>query len=428
MPSKNMIKKGKRRQTVKHDYRVHRDAVREAAATLAAAAEPLPAGATPPDTAPVAAPRASAEPAIAVLDDLEAEDGVRSFLAETAAKGRRLDAFLARALPEVSRARVQLLIESGGVRVEGKPAKASLRLEGGERIEIEGEPQPPPLRAEPEDIPLAIVYEDDDLAVIDKPAGMAVHAGAGDAEHNRGTLVNALLFHFGQALSGEGGALRPGIVHRLDKETSGLIVVAKNDATHRALAEMFEARSLRKVYIALVHGEMGRDEGTVDLPIGRDPVRRVRMTARRGPGKRRAGRGQPLARAGADRGEGRTRAVGRIHAGRGPDRNRADAPDPGTPGGARSPGRGRHALRRTRAAAGHDSRRRGRGRGDGNAGTELPPCSRTGPRASRHGGGTGVAGGAAGGLGGLSDAGAAGAGRGQAQTRERGAAGDGAGW
>lgn len=283
MPSKNMIPKGKRRQTVKHDYRAHRDTVRETEAARHAAQE---LATFAPETVPGQAAReetstAPPEPPIPVLDDLEAEDGVRTFHADAAGAGRRLDAYLARALPEISRARVQLLIEAGQVRLDGKPARASVKLLGGELIEIEGEPQPAPLRAEPEDLPLAVVYEDDDLAVIDKAAGMTVHAGAGDAEHNRGTLVNALLFHFGKGLSEEAGALRPGIVHRLDKETSGLVLVAKNDATHRRLAEMFQNRDLRKVYLALVHGTVKQDEGTVALPIGRDLHRRIRMTTRR---------------------------------------------------------------------------------------------------------------------------------------------------
>jgi 23S rRNA pseudouridine1911/1915/1917 synthase len=224
-------------------------------------------------------------PEIALLDDLDAEDGVRGFVVEAAAKGMRLDAFLAKALPDVSRGRVQLLIEKAQVRVDGGGAKASQKLKGGERVEIEGQPQPEPLRAEPEEIPLEIVYEDADMAVINKPAGMTVHAGAGSAEQNRGTLVNALLWHFGNSLSSGGDALRPGIVHRLDKETSGLIVVAKNDFTHRRLAEMFAGRELRKVYIALVQGWMRQDEGTVDLPIARDANRRIRMTTKRADGR-----------------------------------------------------------------------------------------------------------------------------------------------
>jgi 23S rRNA pseudouridine1911/1915/1917 synthase len=233
-----------------------------------------------------------------VLDDLEAEDGVRSFAAEAAAAGMRLDAYLAKAIPEISRARVVLMIDGGQVMVEGKAGKAKQKLKGGEMIEVEGDPRPAPLNATPENLPLEIVYEDEDLAVVNKAAGMMVHAGSGGAEHNRGTLVNALLYHFGGAgktgstaeaaeagtvsgLSSVGGALRPGIVHRLDKQTSGLIVVAKNDVTHRALGEMFSERRLRKTYIALVHGEMKGEEGTVQLPISRDLVRRIRMTTKR---------------------------------------------------------------------------------------------------------------------------------------------------
>jgi 23S rRNA pseudouridine1911/1915/1917 synthase len=285
MPSKNMIQKGKRRQTVKHDYRVHRDAVRDAEAARKAEEEAAIYGETFAVEVGRPAPEGdqvlSSAEAIPVLEEFESEDGVRSFVADAAARGKRLDAYLAKALPEMSRARVQLLIENGQVRVDDKLAKAGLKLEGGERVEIKGEPQPPALRAEPEDIPLKIVYEDADLAVIDKPAGMTVHAGAGDAEHNRGTLVNALLFHFQGQLSGEGGALRPGIVHRLDKETSGLILVAKNDLAHRKLAETFQNRALRKAYVALVHGVVAKDEGTINLPIGRDLVRRTRMTTKR---------------------------------------------------------------------------------------------------------------------------------------------------
>ena len=285
MPSKNMIKKGKRRQTVKPAYRAHRDALRESqevagnsppASTAAGQPMPDPQPAMPTSPAQLAVVEAE------TLPELEFEDGVRSFQAETAAGGKRLDSYIAKVLPEISRARVQLLIDHEQVRVDGALAKASHKLNGGERIEIEGEPQPAPLKAEPEDIPMKVVYEDADLAVIDKPAGMTVHAGAGDAEHNRGTLVNALLYHFGQGLAAGEDALRPGIVHRLDKDTSGLMIVAKNDTAHRKLSEMFASRSLRKVYLALVHGLVEKEEGTIDLPIGRDPVRRVRMIARQG--------------------------------------------------------------------------------------------------------------------------------------------------
>src|SRR5205823_10140022 len=156
---------------------------------------------------------------------------------------KRLDQFLVSHLPNISRARIQQLISEKKVRVNDLESKPSLRLRGGERIALLGEPQPPPLRAIAEEIPLEIIYEDDDLAVINKPAGMMVHAGSGATEdaRNRGTLVNAMLHHFG-ALSNVGGELRPGIVHRLDKETSGLIVVAKNDVAHRALATQFSSR------------------------------------------------------------------------------------------------------------------------------------------------------------------------------------------
>ncbi|MGI4827502.1 MAG: RluA family pseudouridine synthase [Janthinobacterium lividum] len=288
MPSKNMLPKGKRRRTVKHEYRIHREAQNEAQRVATEAAQQAlvqgivaEAVSGTGETTPAVPDAADSLP----VPEFEYEDGVRSLNVDASAAGKRLDAFLAKAIPEISRARVQLLIEGNQVRVNGKGEKASLKLVGGERIEIEGEPQPAPLKAEPEDIPLTIVYEDDDLAVIDKPAGMTVHAGAGDAEHNRGTLVNALLFHFGQELLSAAGrgenVPRPGIVHRLDKETSGLIVVAKNDNAHRKLSEMFATRSLRKVYLALVHGTVLKDEGTIDLPIGRDPVRRIRMTARR---------------------------------------------------------------------------------------------------------------------------------------------------
>jgi len=218
--------------------------------------------------------------------DTELEDGVRSFAADASAAGMRLDAYLAQAIPEISRARVQLLIEAGQVRVDGAAAKGKQRMRGGEAIEIEGEPHPVPLHATPEEIPLDILYEDKFLAVVNKPAGMMVHAGAGasDDARNRGTLVNALLHHMAK-LSEAGGELRPGIVHRLDKQTSGAIVVAKDDATHRRLGEMFSARRVAKRYIALLHGTLAKENVTVNLPIARDLVRRTRMTTRRADGR-----------------------------------------------------------------------------------------------------------------------------------------------
>ena len=200
------------------------------------------------------------------------------------AAGQRLDTFLAQFLTAqgegVSRSRVQLLMEQGDVLVNDEREKASLKLRGGERIAVTGEPHPAPLKATPEDIPLDVVFEDADLAVVNKPAGMMVHAGSGQNEdaRSRGTLVNALLYRF-KALSSTGGDLRPGIVHRLDKDTSGLIVVAKNDRTHAALGEMFASRQIKKTYIALVQGAVERQKGTINAGVGRDPMRRTRMTA-----------------------------------------------------------------------------------------------------------------------------------------------------
>ena len=176
---------------------------------------------------------------------------------------------------------MQQLIERGEVLVDGAAAKASLRLRGDERITITAPPHAPPLRAMAEEIALDIVYEDDDLAVVNKPAGMMVHAGAGatDDARNRGTLVNALLHHF-QTLSGVGGELRPGIVHRLDRATSGLMVVAKNDEAHRRLAKQFSAREVHKTYIALVHGWPKKDRGTIQSAISRHSQKRTRMTTK----------------------------------------------------------------------------------------------------------------------------------------------------
>jgi 23S rRNA pseudouridine1911/1915/1917 synthase len=195
--------------------------------------------------------------------------------------GTRLDQFLVGKIGEVSRARVQQMIEQELVLVDGGATKASLRLRGGEEVRVNGPAKVEALRAIPEEIPLDIVFEDADLAIINKPAGMMVHAGAGatDDARNRGTLVNALMHRFSQ-LSGVGGELRPGIVHRLDKETSGLIVVAKNDEAHRKLASQFARREAKKTYIALVHGWVKSDQGTIRSSISRDSVRRVRMTTR----------------------------------------------------------------------------------------------------------------------------------------------------
>jgi 23S rRNA pseudouridine1911/1915/1917 synthase len=195
--------------------------------------------------------------------------------------GQRLDTFLAAQLEGVSRSRVQLLLDQGDVLVNGVRVKASHKLRGGEQLTVTGDPHPAPLKAVPEAIPLDIVYEDDDLAVVNKPAGMMVHAGSGqnDTARSSGTLVNALLHRF-QSLSSTGGDLRPGIVHRLDKSTSGLIIVAKNDRAHAALGSMLSGRHVQKTYIALVHGSVERQKGTISAAVSRDPIRRTRMTTR----------------------------------------------------------------------------------------------------------------------------------------------------
>src|ERR1700733_4354503 len=194
--------------------------------------------------------------------------------------GKRLGQYLVAHLG-VSRARVQELIAQRKVLVNDGSAKASIKLRGGEQIRVLGSAARPALRAMAENIPLDLIYEDDDLAGINKAAGRMVHAGAGATEdrRNRGTLVNALLHHFA-TLSAVGGEMRPGIVHRLDKETSGLIVVAKNDEAHGKLAAQFARREVKKTYVALVHGWVKKDRGTIAASISRDRVRRVRMTTR----------------------------------------------------------------------------------------------------------------------------------------------------
>src|ERR1700678_3468407 len=241
MPSKNMLPKGQRRRTVRPEYVATR-------------------GTEEPAVLPVP---------VVEFDELEEDSDatIRTFTADPAAANLRLDQYLAQALPDISRARVQLLIEAGQVRVDGNLAKPKQKLHGGESIEIEGSPNPPPLHAVPEDIPLEILHEDKYLAVVNKPAGMMVHAGSGatDDARNRGTLVNALLFHFAK-LSDVGGDLRPGIVHRLDKLTSGLILVAKDDSTHRKLGDMFSRRQVTKTYVALLPAPLQKKKTTPHPP------------------------------------------------------------------------------------------------------------------------------------------------------------------
>jgi 23S rRNA pseudouridine1911/1915/1917 synthase len=186
----------------------------------------------------------------------------------------RLDQFLAKRLPEFSRSRLQQLIRDRFVRLNNSTTRPRHIVRGGDKIELT-EPPPEKIETLPEAIPLEILFEDDDLIIINKPAGLVVHPGAGHREH---TLVNALLNHCA-ALSGIGGKERPGIVHRLDKETSGCLVVAKNDVTHRDLSKQFAARTVEKIYLALVAGKLPKTAGVIEEKIGRHPVHRKRMSA-----------------------------------------------------------------------------------------------------------------------------------------------------
>lgn len=187
-------------------------------------------------------------------------------------EGERLDLFVADNLADLSRSTVQNLIKAGQVLVGGEKVKASYRLGEGQEVTVERtEPQPTTISAE--DIPLQIIYQDEDLAVIDKPKGLVVHPAHGNWEH---TMVNALLYHI-KDLSGINGELRPGIVHRLDKDTSGVMVVAKNDMAHRSLAEQIKVHSITREYIALVHGVIKENLGTIDAPIGRSKLDRKKM-------------------------------------------------------------------------------------------------------------------------------------------------------
>jgi 23S rRNA pseudouridine1911/1915/1917 synthase len=203
-----------------------------------------------------------------------------TLIPESSDAGKRLDAFLHERLPEFSRSRIQSWIKDERVLLDGQPVRASHLIRAGEAIAVEPASLPP-LKAHPEELPLTILYEDDDVVVVDKPAGMVVHAGAG---HHEGTLVNALLHHFG-TLSSVNGDLRPGIVHRLDRETSGVLAVARTDAAHQSLAAQFQSREVEKVYLAIVHGHMKQPQGRITDPITRDPVRRVRMTSKLGTGR-----------------------------------------------------------------------------------------------------------------------------------------------
>ncbi len=205
------------------------------------------------------------------------------FIVTSEDAGQRLDLFLVSQLPALSRSRIQALMVEGRVQVDGVARKTSHRVEPDEVVAVEIPEALPPC-VEPESIPLDVLYEDEDVAVVNKPAGMIVHPGAGVTS---GTMVAALLHRFGgvAGLSTVGGPLRPGIVHRLDKETSGAIVIARTDAAHRKLVEDFRDRLVQKTYVALLHGKIKGDSGSIELPISRDVRRRSRMTARRREGR-----------------------------------------------------------------------------------------------------------------------------------------------
>ena len=196
--------------------------------------------------------------------------------------GQRLDAFLAEQVEDLTRSAAQKLLEKGAVTIAGHPAKKNEKTTPGMVIEVEL-PDPEPIDVLPQNIPLDVVYEDADVIVINKPVGLVVHPAPG---HPDGTLVNALLYHCGDSLSGINGQLRPGIVHRIDRDTSGLIIAAKNDKAHVALAEQLQDHSLARVYEAVVHGNFREDEGTVDAPIGRHPIDRKKMAIDRKDGRR----------------------------------------------------------------------------------------------------------------------------------------------
>jgi 23S rRNA pseudouridine1911/1915/1917 synthase len=199
-----------------------------------------------------------------------------SFVVEKSLPSARLDKFLCDKFPAASRGALQRLIEEGHIRVNGQAVKPTHHPHAGEQIEVHW-PEAKPAEAQPEKIPLEILFEDKSLLVVNKPAGLVVHPAAGHEEH---TLVNALLHHCRGSLSGIGGVARPGIVHRLDKETSGCLVVAKNDETHIALAEQFAGREVEKIYHALVCGEPARESGEIRAAIARHPTHRKRMAVR----------------------------------------------------------------------------------------------------------------------------------------------------
>ena len=312
MPSKNMLRKGSRRRSVRAEYRAMRGVEAEPEVVV---------------------------PVLDLDEDTEIEDGVRSFVADAAAAGMRLDTYLAQAIPEISRARVQLLIEAGQVRVDGAAAKGKQKMHGGEAIEIEGEPHPAPLHATPEDIPLDILYEDKYLAVVNKPAGMMVHAGAGatgDAR-NRGTLVNALLYHMAK-LSEAGGESATG-----DRASAGQ-ADQRGDCGSQGRCDASQAgRDVRGAASGeAIHRAAAWDAGEGD--------RNGESAGRAGPGSADsdddAARGRAQCGLSFLCGGAAGDALWRVHAGGGADRDGTDAPDSRPCAVAGTSGGGRYAVRR----------------------------------------------------------------------------------
>ena len=195
------------------------------------------------------------------------------YLVQAEDSGRRIDVCLSEKLPEISRSHIQKLLKSGLVNVNGSACRSNYKVKENDRISLEiPEPETPEIL--PENIPLSILYEDEDVLVIDKPKGMVVHPSAG---HYEGTLVNAVLFHCKDGLSGINGVLRPGIVHRIDMDTTGALVICKNDLAHQDLAEQLKNHTIRRRYRAIVFGNLKEDSGTINAPIGRHPVDRKKM-------------------------------------------------------------------------------------------------------------------------------------------------------
>ena len=208
-------------------------------------------------------------------------DTIQFFTVEEEGIGARCDRFLAGKLPDLSRSRIQELIAEGAVLIDGKPVKSSRKLMEGEKVEIRiPDPEVPEIR--PEAIPLDILYEDNDLLIVNKPKGMTVHPAPG---HPDGTLVNAVLYHCGESLSGINGVLRPGIVHRIDKDTTGALIICKNDAAHRKIAEQLQVHSVTRIYHGIVCGVVRNDTGTIEGNIGRDPKDRKKMAVVKTGGK-----------------------------------------------------------------------------------------------------------------------------------------------